>query len=845
MARNMRNDAESILRRKILMARAAILLEDTWAALWPVLMVAGTLLLLVLLGVPGWLNQSLRYVVFTAFAVAFLLALRPLFRLSLPARDRAVHRIEQRSGLTHRPATAWIDQLAEPNPNPVSRTIWQVHKQRVRAQLKGLTFGWPQSRLPQLDPNALRNGLIFALIAVGTLTWGQWDKRVAQAVNPAQVQTKTVKLDAWIAPPAYTARPPVLLTGDIARARLESQSEIVVPDGSMLVVRLNGAEAPSLVLSKPLEDGRPGDVLISQNLVQAEGTQVHELRYKLERPVHAAITDNGSEIDGWNIALIPDAPPVVEVTGELSITPSGGFAVPWQASDDYGISSIVAEFKLTGEDRLKISEDSLQFDPPSSPVDLQKLNPRQADGRAFMDFTAHPWAGMTVEMRLRAKDQAGQPGLSDPVRFTLPERDFRKLLARALVEQRRSIVRYPGDKDVSVRALAALLSWPEGLIDKSAHYLGMRLAAARIYDAKTPEELKDVVEFLWELAVSIEDGDLSGALKKLEALRKELQKALAEGASNERIAELMEQMRQALNEYLEAMARQMQEALKNGEQMPAEPVDPSRMLQSQDLQKMLDMIENLAKSGARDAAQEMLAQLENLMKNLRPGLTQQSQPQGSSPMQEMLRELGELMRRQQQLMDETFRMPEGQPGDMNQQMRPGNQQSNRNAQPGDRQDSLADQQGSLQRMLDQLMKQLGQQGMDAPNGLNRSKGAMRDAEGALREGDKSTALGQQGEAMEGLREGAQSMARQLQQQGTGTAGNFGRNGEARGNRDDPLGRPRARSGEDFGPERSMVPSEAAVERARRILETLRNRANTPSRPRIERDYIDRLLRGLY
>ena len=87
--------------------------------------------------------------------------------------------------------------------------------------------------------------------------------------------------------------------------------------------------------------------------------------------------------------------------------------------------------------------------------------------------------------------------------------------------------------------------------------------------------------------------------------------------------------------------------------------------------------------------------------------------------------------------------------------------------------------------------------------------------------------------------------RQLQQQGTGTAGNKGRNGEARGGRDDPLGRPMARRGEDFGPDRSMVPSEAAVERARKILETLRSRANAPSRPRIERNYIDRLLRGLY
>jgi hypothetical protein len=43
----------------------------------------------------------------------------------------------------------------------------------------------------------------------------------------------------------------------------------------------------------------------------------------------------------------------------------------------------------------------------------------------------------------------------------------------------------------------------------------------------------------------------------------------------------------------------------------------------------------------------------------------------------------------------------------------------------------------------------------------------------------------------------------------------------------------------------MVPSEAAVERARRILDALRSRANEPDRPRIELDYIDRLLKGLY
>jgi hypothetical protein len=43
----------------------------------------------------------------------------------------------------------------------------------------------------------------------------------------------------------------------------------------------------------------------------------------------------------------------------------------------------------------------------------------------------------------------------------------------------------------------------------------------------------------------------------------------------------------------------------------------------------------------------------------------------------------------------------------------------------------------------------------------------------------------------------------------------------------------------------MLPSEMAVRRAREILETLRSRAGMPDLPRIDRDYIERLLRGLY
>jgi hypothetical protein len=53
------------------------------------------------------------------------------------------------------------------------------------------------------------------------------------------------------------------------------------------------------------------------------------------------------------------------------------------------------------------------------------------------------------------------------------------------------------------------------------------------------------------------------------------------------------------------------------------------------------------------------------------------------------------------------------------------------------------------------------------------------------------------------------------------------------------------SSDNYGPKENMLPSELAIRRAREILEMLRARANTPDLPRIDKDYIDRLLRGLY
>jgi hypothetical protein len=177
---------------------------------------------------------------------------------------------------------------------------------------------------------------------------------------------------------------------------------------------------------------------------------------------------------------------------------------------------------------------------------------------------------------------------------------------------------------------------------------------------------------------------------------------------------------------------------------------------------------------------------------------------------------------------------------------PGGMEGMQQQEGGQQGEGLAGDQEALAQMLEDLMAQLGEQGMQSPQSFGQAQGSMEGAAGSLRGGERDPALSQQGDALEALRQGAQAMAQQMmQQQGQGEGNQQGAQGEPMGGQRDPLGRPMPQRGEDYGPDRNMLPTESAVERAREILEYLRSRANERSRPRIERDYIDRLLRGLY
>ncbi|RIA56324.1 uncharacterized protein (TIGR02302 family) [Dichotomicrobium thermohalophilum] len=834
--------------------RRVILLERLWPRLWLPLGVAGTFVLVSLLGLWPLLGRTVHLALLWAFAIAFVASLVPVLRVSMPTREEALRRLEERSGVPHRPATALQDQPAG-ETSAAARSLWQAYRRRMAAAVEKLKPGTPHPRTDRLDPFALRALLGLLLIVAVTATWGQMRERIATAFDLGASKTvASLRLDAWIAPPVYTGQPPITLaSGPVRISEAPERREWEVPEGSELTIRVNNAAPEDLTLDISA-DGKSEDLALES---PGDASAVATLKHKLDWSQTATLRHNGQLVAAWPISVIADDPPMIQFSEEPAETQRKAVQLSYKAEDDYGLTSAIAEFRLLddeGEARLRDGP----WPAPEISLPLSGSNMKSVENQTFKDLTAHPWAGLPVEVVLKARDVAGQTGYSEPKRFTLPAREFTKPLAKAVIEQRRELVADPHDVRGVVRMLDALTLGPDKFFDDKVVYLGLRSAYWRLVHETGIESVKSVVDQLWTIALRIEDGDLSDAEARLRQAQEALRKALEEDASPEEIERLMQELRTALAEFMRELAERAQQQAGQTGEMP--PMDPSRMLSAQDLDQMLQDIEDLAKTGSREQAQQMLSQLRNMLENLRAG--QPGQSQQAQQMMEMLKKFSEIVQEQQRLLDETYRAQrqgqgpgqpqQGQQGQQGQQFGQGQMSQRGQGQQGQGQQGqrgqgqrpgqgqfgqLGGQQRELEEALRRLMEQMRQGGAQVPGELDGAGEAMGEAGEALGQGDGQRATQQQTLALDRLRQGAQNMAQQiLQQLGQQRMGAMGPGMRGR----DPLGRPQRNRGTDTG-DSVEIPEEFSVERAREILRELRRRLGDPSRPSIELEYLERLI----
>jgi uncharacterized protein (TIGR02302 family) len=814
-------------------AKCAIAWERAWPHLARLLTVIGLFLVVSWAGLWLALPSLARAIGLGLFVLLALAASLPLVWFRWPSREQGLSRLDHGSGIAHRPATTLTDTLS--TQDPVALALWQAQRERTLASLKRIRAGLPSPRLRLYDPWALRGLVAVMLVAAFFAAGDERMMRLAAAFDwNGVLAPSNIRVDAWVNPPVYTGKPPIILSAaNKEAAALPMSGPLPVPAGSTLIVRSSGGSL---------------DVVAGGGIIEAVSTErapegTNEKRFTIagDGTVHVRAPSGQPQ---WKFSATPDRPPVISLAKDPERQARGSLQMSYKIEDDYGVTEARAQFAARPAEGTEDAQAPRPlYAAPQFPLVLPNARTRNGVGQTVKDLSEDPYAGADVTLTLTAKDEAGNEGKSEPFNMRLPERLFTKPLARALIEQRR-ILALDANKNAEVfTALDALAIAPELFMPESGQYLGLYSVTRQLEAARTDDQLREVVASLWALAVTIEDGNITDVDKALRAAQDALKQALERGASDEEIKKLTQDLRQALDNYM----RQLAEQFRNNPQALARPLDPNtKILRQQDLNNMIDRMERLSRQGDKEGAQALLDQLQQMLENL-----QMAQPnQGDSDMEQALNELDDMIRKQQQLRDKTFKQGQDSRRDR-MRGKQGNDQGMGDLQQD--QQSLRDRLKQLQQELAKRgLGQKGQkgdqdqqgadQGDDDGDSLGDADNAMGDAGSKLGEGNADGATDAQGKAVDALRKGAQKLAEAMQQgdgDGQSPGDRAGRQ-QAGNNGTDPLGRP-LRS-HDYDELSKMIPGEIDVQKVRRILEELRRRLADPSRSQTELDYIERLLK---
>lgn len=803
------------LQRLLWLSAVALFFERLWPRLWPLAAILGTFVALALTDLLPRLPVVWHVTVLAIFALAMVAAAAHAWPGVRPIdREAARRRLDRDAQRGHRPLAASEDRLAAGTSDPLSAALWERHQQQMTAAAAGLRVRWPAPDIARHEPWGIRAFVILLLVIGAAAAGNDWQPRLLRAVSPdlfAMGEPVTVEL--WITPPAYTRRPPLFLRagkGEDEAATSRSPVAVPVAAGSRLQSRVTGTSAPPRL---QLGETEVPFVALAGD---ADAPPSHRVETVIEHGDRLAVRSGYRELASWPLQVIADAAPMVSFLEAPAAKGNGLLGLSYQATDDYGISDITAIIRPeAGDGELRLP---LALTEPGAPV---------VAGHDLKDLAAHPWAGKPVMIHLEARDGTGQIGRSAPLAVTLPLRTFSHPVAKAIVAERTRLGEDASEasRRRSAVTLGTIAAEQDAYAGDPLVTLGLAVARARLSLDRTGEQVESVRTLLWELALHLEEGGVPAAERRLQQAREQLAEALRHDAPTEEITRLMEQLKDALDEYLTAVAAEM--ARRQGDVAPMPPMGD--VLRSDDLRALLDQAAALTRSGAREAAQAMLGELQRLLDGIRLGLQQGPAAEKLARAAETIEQMKALKAEQQALLDQTFQrlreqQAERKPG------RPGKGNGEKETQ---RQRALREQLGQLAERLQETLGQI-------PQALGAADQAMRDALGGMAGNRLDRAVEGQGRAVDALSQALEQASQALAQQMGNGVGLFGYGPGAPGG--DPFGRQEPNGRRGFALGTVKIPEEAETLRVQELLRELRRRAGDPDRSGDELRYIERLLR---
>lgn len=160
----------------------------------------------------------------------------------------------------------------------------------------------------------------------------------------------------------------------------------------------------------------------------------------------------------------------------------------------------------------------------------------------------------------------------------------------------------------------------------------------------------------------------------------------------------------------------------------------------------------------------------------------------------------------------------------------------------------AKEQAGIRKELGDVVRDISNSMPDVPGNFSNADQSMKGSHGSLQKGDTRGSAPQQKNALDELQAAQDALLQQMADSmrdvmltfgpgGSGGTGGNGPNGNCKST--DPFGR--CIDDNDGGTQDIGIPDEKERRRVQEIQEELRSRSNDYQRPKIERDYIDRLL----
>ncbi|MCC7305443.1 MAG: DUF4175 family protein [Alphaproteobacteria bacterium] len=828
------------LRRAKTRAEVAIIFERLQDASWRIITWVLLFCGLWLFELPQNLGYSVNissFLVFCAGALYFIWKDSPRFRF--PSQNETERRVEEDSQFRHRPLLLLRDALANPMKSQ-ARFLWIEGRARALRLLGNIRLSIPRPLLAAKDPYALRLGVLLffglALLVAGADTPHRLQSGLIPFTFTADHKNSVLLV---ITPPEYTGLPQI--TQDNA-----GHEPLKIPEGSTIKATVRGGWGrPVLTAGKdtiPFRDAGEGNYSIETSA--QPGTVLK-------------ITQMFLPLASWNYQLIPDMPPVITLKENATILPEGTLQFPLQVKDDYGVKTLTLRME---------SDESIVQPPLGNPVS-ESRSVMSAPGQDFalqpvFDLTSHPWAGLPVTIGITVEDDVAHKTSLPPMKMVLPERKFTHPVARQLIALRKKLAWAPLDdyKKMS-EEIETLVIHPENFKYDITVFLTLQAASSRLYWAQPSKETAEsLIALLWDIALKIDDADLSLAARHLRDAQQALEKALQNPqTSQEEIARLMQNLQDAMAEYFQQAQREIQKQIAQGNTVPFVPPEMlAQMIDPQALAEFMQQMESQLMNGDRKSAQQMLSQLQQLMDSLNPS-SMAPPPKDMQMMMKGLQELQQLLQRQEALLQQTRDQAESLQGNTIsrdfgealpldeklfkkwklEDMPPPPEAAPRTEHSVIDTSANQAEQEALRFILGQLMREAGEALEEIPPNLGMAEQDMRGSSKELGENRPDLSIPFQELAIQHLKETQKQMSQQLMarmKQMTGFS--------LGGMRYDPLGRPMGDgNGEGlFGGSRVKIPDEEERKQAKEILRLLRRRSGELDRPVEELDYYRRLLR---